>query len=132
MASWPQRVGGYLVDGVIYGIPGGIGNALTQNDENTGLLIVGLVFSLIGVGLFVYNRWIQQAKTGQTWGKKVLNIKLVGADTGQPIGVGKTILRDITHILDSLACYVGWLWPLWDQKKQTFADKINNTYVVKV
>ncbi|WUN50496.1 RDD family protein [Streptomyces sp. NBC_00306] len=33
---------------------------------------------------------------------------------------------------DSIACYLGWLWPLWDAKKQTFADKVCNTVVVKV
>jgi hypothetical protein len=33
--------------------------------------------------------------------------------------------------LDSLACYVGWLWPIWDSKRQTFADKIMKTVVVR-
>ena len=28
------------------------------------------------------------------------------------------------HILDAIPCYVGLLWPLWDNKRQTFADKI--------
>ena len=23
-------------------------------------------------------------------------------------------------------------WPLWDEKRQTLADKINNTYVIKL
>ncbi len=38
--------------------------------------------------------------------------------------------RDICHILDSLACYIGWLFPLWDAKRQTFADKIISTVVI--
>ncbi len=37
----------------------------------------------------------------------------------------------LAHFLDSLACYVGWLWPLWDPKRQTFADKIMSTVVVE-
>jgi len=41
-----------------------------------------------------------------------------------------SFLRQLVHILDSLACYIGWLWPLWDAKSQTFADKIMNTVVV--
>ena len=28
------------------------------------------------------------------------------------------------------ACYFGWLFPLWDAKRQTFADKIIGTVVV--
>jgi hypothetical protein len=38
--------------------------------------------------------------------------------------------RDIVHLLDSLPCYIGFLWPLWDAKRQTFADKILSTVVV--
>jgi len=48
--------------------------------------------------------------------------------TGRPIG-GMAFVRDLTHILDSLACYLGWLWPLWDAKRQTFADKLIKTVV---
>ena len=36
----------------------------------------------------------------------------------------------ICHILDGV-CFIGYLWPIWDAKKQTFADKIMNTYVIK-
>jgi hypothetical protein len=43
-----------------------------------------------------------------------------------------SFLRALSHILDSLACYIGWLWPLWDGKKQTFADKVCSTVVVQV
>ena len=32
-------------------------------------------------------------------------------------------------ILDAVA-YVGYLWPLWDDKRQTFADKIMRTIVI--
>jgi uncharacterized RDD family membrane protein YckC len=52
--------------------------------------------------------------------------------TGQPVGVGLAIGRYFVHILDALPCYLGFLWPLWDSKRQTFADKILSTVVVKV
>ncbi len=41
-------------------------------------------------------------------------------------------LRDLAHVLDSLPFYIGWLWPLWDTKRQTFADKVVKTVVVTV
>jgi hypothetical protein len=34
------------------------------------------------------------------------------------------------HWVDQMACYVGYLWPLWDNKRQTFADKIMGTVCV--
>ena len=112
-------------------MPYGIASALASGD-NSALTILALLFYLVGIGLAIWNIVIRQGSTGQTVGKQVLGLKLVGADTGQPIGAGKTFLRQITHILDGLACYIGYLWPLWDEKRQTFADKINNTYVIKL
>jgi len=130
LATWPIRVGAFLIDAIIYGIPIGIGNAISNG--GSGSSIIGLLFTLIGLGVWIYNRIIQQGNTGQSWGKKAVGIKLITADTGQPVGPGKAFLRELTHILDGLPCYLGYLWPLWDEKKQTFADKINNTYVIKL
>jgi uncharacterized RDD family membrane protein YckC len=57
--------------------------------------------------------------------------RLIHQQTGQPIGGGAGIGRAFVHILDGIPCYLGYLWPLWDAKKQTFADKIMSTVVVK-
>ena len=42
-----------------------------------------------------------------------------------------SIARYFLHIVDSLACYIGYLWPLWDEKRQTFSDKIVSSVVVR-
>ena len=39
-------------------------------------------------------------------------------------------VRQLAHILDGIPCYIGYLWPLWDAKRQTFADKVIGTYVI--
>ncbi|GAA1594810.1 hypothetical protein GCM10009789_56090 [Kribbella sancticallisti] len=128
LAEWPVRVGGSLIDGVLVAVPYALGLFLGRSLGNVFLLL----FLLVALGVAIWNVVIQQGNTGQTVGKKVVGIKLVDGDTGRPVGPGKAFLRQITHVLDGAACYVGYLWPLWDEKKQTFADKINNTLVVKV
>jgi uncharacterized RDD family membrane protein YckC len=40
-------------------------------------------------------------------------------------------VRDLCHFVDAIICYVGFLFPLWDDKRQTLADKIVSTVVVK-
>lgn len=132
LATWPVRVGSYIIDYLVVGIPGTIGNYISDNSYSSSAGVVSLLLSLVTIGLWVWNRVIKQGRTGQSVGKQALGLKLVGAETGQPIGAGKSLLRDITHILDALPCYLGFLWPLWDDKKQTFADKINSTYVIKL
>ncbi|HEY5013550.1 MAG TPA: RDD family protein, partial [Acidimicrobiia bacterium] len=75
---------------------------------------------------------LKQGNTGQTIGKKVIGLKVVKEETGQPIGGGMSIVRAIAHVADSIICYIGWLFPLWDAKRQTLADKIIGTLVITV
>jgi uncharacterized RDD family membrane protein YckC len=122
-ANWLQRAGAYLIDVVPLWILIAIGRA-------TGSAPILDVFVLISLGVTAYNRWYMAGKTGQSWGKKALHLTLIGEATGQPIGGGMAFLRDLCHIIDSLICYVGWLFPLWDAKRQTLADKIMRTVVI--
>jgi uncharacterized RDD family membrane protein YckC len=124
-ANWAQRAGAYLIDMVPVWILIVIGRV-------TGSAAILDVFILIALGVVVYNRWYMAGKTGQSWGKKVLRLSLIGEATGQPIGGGMAFLRDLCHLIDSVICYVGWLFPLWDSKRQTLADKIMRTVVIPV
>ncbi len=124
LAGWGSRAGGYIVDAIISGVPYAILLAV-------GETITTVLGALIAIGLTAYNRWFMAGKTGQSWGRKAVGVRLIGAETGQPIGAGMAFVRDIAHIVDNVICYIGWLFPLWDAKKQTIADKIVKTVVVK-
>jgi len=128
LADWPLRVGGTLIDGLLIAVPYMIG--LWLGDATSS--IVALPFFIVALGVGIWNIVVKQGTTGQTVGKGVVKIKLVDAATGQPVGPLKAFVRQLTHILDSCSFYIGYLWPLWDSKKQTFADKINNTLVIKL
>jgi uncharacterized RDD family membrane protein YckC len=121
-SDWPHRAGSLLIDQVPIIIIDLIG-------QFTGHFLFSLFFGLIGLVVQGYNRWYLGGQ-GQSWGKKALGLKLVSEDTGQPIGMAMAFVRDICHALDSLACFIGWLFPLWDAKRQTFADKIIRTIVI--
>jgi uncharacterized RDD family membrane protein YckC len=147
-AHWGKRVGSYLIDallGAVAAFPLWIGygilaasaetttdaNGVTTTSMDGGgasaiLILIGVLTSL---GFFIWNTCLKQGRTGYSIGKGVLGIKLIGESTGQPIGAGMSFLRQIVHIVDSI-CYIGYLWPLWDAKRQTFADKILNSIVI--
>ena len=122
-ANWLQRVGGYIIDV----IPAIILEFIGIATHNSAIYFLCIIIAIAIVG---YNRWFLAGKTGQSWGKKALGLTLVGEATGQPIGAGMAFVRDICHIVDSIICYIGWLFPLWDSKRQTLADKIMKTVVV--
>ncbi|MER7663618.1 RDD family protein [Streptomyces sp. NPDC096193] len=135
LAHWGLRVGAYLLDALIIVGPmyalGFIDLAGSDDPANAGpgpFFAIGLVYA-IGMGFF---QLFKEGKTGQTIGKKVAGISLLREADGSPLGFGMAFVRKLAHFLDSIACYIGWLWPLWDAKKQTFADKVCNTVVVKV
>ena len=121
-SDWIHRVGAYLIDIVPYIVVIFIGDAIGHG--------IQILFLLIGLAYLIYNRWYLGGQ-GASLGKRTLNMRLISEQTGQPIGMLMAFLRDIAHIVDSIICYIGYLFPLWDSKRQTLADKIVNTVVVR-
>jgi uncharacterized RDD family membrane protein YckC len=120
LAEWPQRAIASLIDGVIVLVP----YYILLSMEAT-LLALG-----VSTGLNVYFQYLH-SQNGQTPGKKVMKIRLLREADGRPMGFASAIGRSILHIVDVLPCGVGFLWPIWDDKKQTFADKIMATVVIQ-
>ena len=85
------------------------------------------VFYLLALAYIVWNYGYKQGTTGSSIGKGIMKFKVVSEDTGQPIGFGMSIVRQLAHIIDGAICYIGYLFPLWDAKRQTIADKLIKT-----
>lgn len=78
--------------------------------------------------LTLVNRMALPATTGWSMGRALVGIRVVRPD-GCPPGPGRALCRDLTHLLDTLAVFVGWLWPLRDARRRTFADLLLGTEV---
>jgi uncharacterized RDD family membrane protein YckC len=135
LANWPQRVGAYLIDYLIAAIPAFLAVLLFSGTDpgetpSAGAGLVAFLLYLTSLGIWIYNRAIQMGRTGQSWGKQVLNLRLVRMADGQPMGGGMCFVRDLAHILDAIPCYIGFLFPIWDARRQTFADKVMSTVVL--
>lgn len=87
----------------------------------TGLAVLTVIAMAV-------NRWLLPAMTGWTLGRAVFGIRVVRRD-GAAAGIGRLALRDLAHLLDTAALFVGWLWPLWDRRHRTFADLLLRTEV---
>jgi len=86
---------------------------------------------LLGLGGSVFLA-VQLGQYGSTPGMRMIGLRCVSETTGQPIGAGMGVVRMLAHFIDTIICYVGWLFPLWDSKRQTLADKVIGTVVVTV
>lgn len=141
LAAWIQRVGAFLLDQLLtlpllipYYIFLPKTTTTVGSDGTPDMTVSGGSFPIVFLILLLmvaisgYNRWYKGGQ-GQSFGKKQLGLTLLGESTGQPIGTAKAFLRDLAHFVDSIICYIGYLFPLWDPKRQTLADKIMTTVV---
>lgn len=144
---WIRRVGATLIDAVPPAVVAGVGAVIVEVTGNTSCqgseygyggyctsspspvgYFIGFVAWLLAVAYVIWNNGYRQGTTGSSIGKSVLKYKVVSDNTGQPIGFGLSVVRQLVHGLDGLICYLGYLWPLWDNKRQTlFADKMMST-----
>ena len=126
-ANFGQRLVAVIIDSVVYGVVFGIIFAIaTAISETLGTIVyfVGLV------GALVYYAYFEGSPSGQTPGKKVMNIRVIDFRAGEPVGFGRGLIRAISKYVSSIPCALGYLWMLWDREKQTWHDKLATTVVV--
>ncbi len=86
-------------------------------------LLVGQCVPILVTGIL----W---AVWGTSPGKRVLRLRIVDADTGQPMTVRQAFLRTAGYILTFATCGAGFLWVPFNPRRQALHDRIANTVVV--
>ena len=86
---------------------------------------LSLVFSF---GYYTYFH----GRTGQTPGDAALGIRVVDIETGEVIGYGRAFGRALVSIVSGLVIAIGYLWMIWDVRKQTWHDKAVSSLPVRV
>lgn len=150
-ASFGKRLGAYLLDLLIVGVPNLIGfavlnNTLPRKDPeictidgdlflceplepvSVGILIISWVafFAIVIGWYFGYN----EGRRGQTVGKRIVGITVVDKFTHQYIGTGRGIGRYFARILSGMVFCLGYLWMIWDRESETWHDKMVNSSVL--
>ncbi len=145
-ATFLQRFGATLIDLVLLGvfvflmtvIPSIIFVLLSalvfKSDQASSIFgLVQIALQLLTYILCIIYPIYFTGKTGQTLGKKALHIKVVQLSTGEHPSFVQAFVREIIgKIISQLIFGLGYLWPLWDEKKQAIHDKIAGTIVVQV
>ncbi|MHB1434188.1 MAG: RDD family protein [Streptosporangiaceae bacterium] len=121
-ADWFYRAAAFLIDL----IPFALAYLIAAVAGSTRVYVFALLGAIVISG---WNRWMLGGQ-GQSLGKRLLRIRLVSASTGLPVGEARACARDLCHLVDLAVGYVGFFFPLWDDRRQTLADKIMRTVVV--
>jgi uncharacterized RDD family membrane protein YckC len=67
---------------------------------------------------------------GQTVGKRLLRIRVIGSRGGPP-GPAGAVGRLAALVLSTLPVGLGWLWCLFDRERRAFHDHLAGTYVIR-
>ncbi|MGH3416541.1 MAG: RDD family protein [Actinocrinis sp.] len=130
LASWGQRAGAFILDNGVAIVAGWISGATRHGSVNVAFDVI----SLAGAIWAIMNA-VRAGRTGQSYGKRAMGIRLLRFEDGQPIGGGRGFLRLFLNWLFWLLCLIpgvlNLMWPLWDGRKQTWSDKIAKSVVVQ-
>ncbi|HMJ81287.1 MAG TPA: RDD family protein [Candidatus Dormibacteraeota bacterium] len=124
------RVAAYIVDAVlVLIIPFVLGTlaGLTGEKDRTIGASVLIVAALIAYLAYFPYFWTR----GATPGMRLFGLRVVDAETMDPISGGQAVLRLIGLWLSFLVVYLGVLWVLIDNRKQGWHDKLAGTLVLR-
>jgi len=129
---WP-RVGASLIDTILLGII--IWPLLTafygDNYWTDDAFIKGpmdflLSYILPAVAVIIF--WIARQATP---GKMAIGAKVVDAKTGNSPSVGQLIGRYFSYYISIIIVFLGFLWVVFDARKQGWHDKLAGTVVIR-
>lgn len=131
LAPWLLRVAAFSVD-VLPCVAVATTMALVAWTVDAHPVWSWVCVSVGGLAILVMlvNRLLLPTVTGWSLGRGLFGVGLARHD-GSAIGPGGLLLRDLAHLLDT-ASVVGWLWPLWDSRRRTFADMLLGTEARRV
>ena len=125
-ASFLVRFAAIIIDGIVVSI---ISSALSRvGSNNMSTSLVGSMPGLLVGATYYILLWTYW--NGQTLGKKAMSIKVVRTD-GKPVDLQTSLLRYIGYIVSGIFFCLGFIWVLFDERKQGWHDKIAHTLVVK-
>lgn len=132
LGSWP-RIAASLIDSLLIFLVTGpllymaYGKAYWSSEE----MIQGpadFLLSWIVPALVVVLFWI---KTQSTPGKKMMSAIIVDARTGNKPSTSQFIWRYFGYFVAAIPFFVGFLWIIFDKRKQGWHDKLAGTVVIK-
>ncbi|QLL09939.1 RDD family protein [Mycobacterium vicinigordonae] len=132
LAPWHLRAVALVVD-VLPGVAAATSLGLVSFTLPVGNVWWWVCMSVLAavVMAVLVNRLLLPAITGWSLGRALFGIAVVRRDGGD-LGPWRLLLRELAHLLDTAAVLVGWLWPLWDSGRRTFADMLARTEVQRV
>jgi uncharacterized RDD family membrane protein YckC len=151
-ATWGIRVGGYLIDFVIFLVILVILAILFRHSHTLDVHLMArrgtrrrnfssVPFLITGVLYILYGTLLCGSARGQTVGMMAVGVRAVRDGSLDVLGYGRALARavfeGVLRLLELLFFLLGVVWvldmlfPLWDKKRQTLHDKVAGSVVLR-
>jgi uncharacterized RDD family membrane protein YckC len=152
-ASWGLRVGGYLIDSVVFLVVLVVFLLLFRHSHTldvrmmarrgTGRRHISAVpFLITGVLYVAYGTLLCGSPRGQTVGMMAVGVRAVREGSLGVLGygraLGRAVVEGVFRLIELLFFVLGLIWlldmlfPLWDGKRQTLHDKVAGSVVLRL
>ena len=143
LATFGRRLGGFGVDlaaaaglGVVLLMVASLiyvaSTGIPEDDQFTDAQAeqAAIIWWALFIPTWLAMTWFFNAK-GWTLGKRAVGLRIVD-ERGRAPGVGRGMGRTVGAWVSWIPLGLGFLWASWDERGQTWHDKMAGTYVVRV
>ena len=122
LASLPQRLAAQFLDGLVAGAPAVAAFLLTFVSNRLGmmLIVVTCIFA------FLYTLLADGLEGGQSFGKRMVGIRVVSAHSGAACTFGQSFIR---NLLLMILGPIDWIF-IFGARRQRLGDKAAGTVVI--
>ena len=151
-ATWGIRVGGYLIDAVIFLVVLALFYLLFRHSHTLDVHLMArkgtrrrnfsaVPFLITGVLWIAYGTFLCGSPRGQTVGMMAVGVRAVRDESLGELGygraLGRAVFEGVLRLINLLFFLLGLVWildmlfPLWDKKRQTLHDKVAGSVVLR-
>jgi uncharacterized RDD family membrane protein YckC len=152
-ASWAPRVGGYLIDSVIFLVVLGLLFLFFRHSHSLDVRLMArrgpgrrhvsaVPFLITGVLYVAYGTLRCGSPRGQTVGMMAVGVRAVRQGSLGVLGygraLGRAVVEGVFRLIELLFFVLGVIWlldmlfPLWDGQRQTLHDKVAGSVVLRL
>jgi len=122
LASLSQRLAGQFLDGLVAGAPVLVAFIVTVVLQRTGFVLLALAC----IFAFLYTLLADGLEGGQSYGKRMVGIRVVSMQTGAPCSFGQSFIR---NLLLMILGPIDWIF-IFGDRRQRLGDKAAGTIVI--
>ena len=122
LASLPQRLAAQFLDGLVASVPVIAAFLVTFVLDRAGIVLIVLTC----IFAFLYTLLADGLEGGQSYGKRLVGIRVVSMRTGAPCSFGQSFVR---NLLLMILGPIDWIF-IFGARRQRLGDKAAGTIVI--